>query len=94
QSIPYLWYDGMASWHIVGVHKCGVPRIEFVELLLNVVLIIITVGAVQISSPEDAVLSAKWLFTHPYHLQYCFAYKMQHFSHSNEEHCLKHVQYL
>ena len=49
----------MAFWHIFGVHKCGVPRIEFVELLLNVVLIIITVGAVQISSPEDAVLSAK-----------------------------------
>ena len=49
----------MASWHIFGVHKCGVPTIEFVELLLNVVLIIITVGAVQISSLEDAVLSAK-----------------------------------
>ena len=25
QSIPYLGYDGMASWHIFGVHKCGVP---------------------------------------------------------------------
>ena len=48
----------MASWHIFGVHKCGVPTIELIELL-NVELIIITGGAVQISSLEDAVLSAK-----------------------------------
>ena len=48
----------MAFWHIFGVHKCDVPTIEFVELL-NVELIIITGGTVQISSPEDAVLSAK-----------------------------------
>ena len=48
----------MASWHIFGVHKCGVPTIELFDLL-NVELIIISDGTVQISSLEDAVLSAK-----------------------------------
>ena len=48
----------MASWHIFGVHKCGVPTIEFVELI-NVELIIISDGTVQISLPWGAVLSAK-----------------------------------